>query len=230
VREHYATLADYPIHWPTISFSNHDVPRTVSRFGGKHASPELAKMLFALLVSLKGTTLIYQGEELGLPQASLRRDQLRDPVGDLYWPYDSGRDGCRTPMPWTPGPQMGFTTGEPWLPLAAEHRGLSVEEQAADPDSALAFARAMIALRKATPALARGAIDFIETAEPLMAFARRRDGEEIVCVFNFSAEPQVFAHPSLADLELLPLRAGEADLRGDSVGLSPYAACFLRRP
>ncbi len=93
VTTHFETLADYPDHWPTISFSNHDVPRTVSRFGGDDASPELAKMLFALLISLKGTTLIYQGEELGLPQADLTRDQLRDPVGDLYWPYDGGRDG-----------------------------------------------------------------------------------------------------------------------------------------
>lgn len=228
VTDHYATLADYPDHWPTISFSNHDVPRTVSRFGGKDASPELAKMLFALLISLKGTTLIYQGEELGLPQASLSRDQLRDPVGDLYWPYDGGRDGCRTPMPWTPGPQMGFTDGEPWLPLAAEHRGLSVEEQAEDPDSALAFSREMIAFRKATPAMTLGEIDFVATAEPLVAFVRRHAGEEIVCVFNFSAHPQVFAHPSLATADLLPLRTGEADLRGESVGLSPYAACFLR--
>src|SRR5690606_32523312 len=87
VREHYATLADYPDHWPTVSFSNHDVPRTVSRFGGPAASPDLARALFALLLSLKGTTLIYQGEELGLPQADIPRERLRDPVGDLYWPY-----------------------------------------------------------------------------------------------------------------------------------------------
>ncbi|MET0293758.1 MAG: alpha-amylase family glycosyl hydrolase, partial [Phenylobacterium sp.] len=139
VRDHYATLAAYPDHWPTVSFSNHDVPRTVSRFGGAHATPELARLLFGLLIALKGTTLIYQGEELGLPQASLARHQLRDPVGDLYWPYTQGRDGCRTPMPWTTGPNMGFTEGEPWLPLAAEHRGLSVEEQGEDPDSALSF-------------------------------------------------------------------------------------------
>ncbi|HEY9218769.1 MAG TPA: alpha-amylase family glycosyl hydrolase, partial [Phenylobacterium sp.] len=88
VRQHYATLAQHPEHWPTISFSNHDVPRTVSRFGGADAGPQLAKLMFALLVTLKGTTLIYQGEELGLPQAKLSRAQLRDPVGDLYWPYD----------------------------------------------------------------------------------------------------------------------------------------------
>ncbi len=228
VTQHYATLESYPGHWPTISFSNHDVPRTVSRFGGKDASPELAKMLFALLVALKGTTLIYQGEELGLPQASLERDQLRDPVGDLYWPYDGGRDGCRTPMPWTTGPNMGFTTGDPWLPLAREHAGLSVEEQGEDPDSALSFSREMIAFRKATPALSLGDIEFVATPDPLVAFVRRHEGEEVICVFNLGATPQVLAHPSLERAELLPLRTGEADLRGGSVGLSPFSAAFLR--
>ncbi len=228
VTQHYATLKNYPGHWPTISFSNHDVPRTVSRFGGKDASPELAKMLFALLVALKGTTLIYQGEELGLPQASLGRDQLRDPVGDLYWPYDGGRDGCRTPMPWTTGPHMGFTTGDPWLPLALEHAGLSVEEQGEDPDSVLSFSREMIAFRKATPALSLGDIEFVATPEPLVAFVRRHEGEEVICVFNFGGTPQVLAHPSLERAELLPLRTGEADLRGGSVGLSPLSAAFLR--
>ncbi|MBW8812300.1 MAG: alpha glucosidase [Caulobacterales bacterium] len=228
VTDHYATLSRFPEHWPTISFSNHDVPRTASRLGGQDASPEVAKMLFALLIALKGTTLIYQGEELGLPQASLRRDQLRDPVGDLYWPYDGGRDGCRTPMPWTTGEQMGFTTGEPWLPLAAEHRGLSVEEQAEDPDSALAFSRAMIALRRSEPALRLGSIEFLEAEGPVVAFVRRHAGQSIACLFNLGADPQVVAAAALAGAELMPLRTGEADLRGESVGLSPYAAAFLR--
>jgi alpha-glucosidase len=229
VTDHYATLAAYPAHWPTISFSNHDVPRTVSRFGGEDAPPELAKLLFALLLSLKGTTLIYQGEELGLPQAKLRRDQLRDPVGDLYWPYDGGRDGCRTPMPWlADDPSMGFTTGEPWLPLAAEHRGLSVEDQWRDPHSALSFSRAMIALRNSTPALKLGGIEFLEAEAPLMAFVRRHEGESIACVFNLSPEPQVLADPAFIGAEFLALRSGEAELRGESVGLSPYATAFLR--
>jgi alpha-glucosidase len=229
VTDHYATLSGYPEHWPTISFSNHDVPRTISRFGGEHASAELAKLLFALLLSLKGTTLIYQGEELGLPQASLTRDQLRDPVGDLYWPYDAGRDGCRTPMPWLRDePNMGFTTGVPWLPLAAEHRGLSVEDQWRDSNSVLSFARAMIALRKATPALTLGGIEFLEAEAPLMAFVRRHGEESIASVFNLSPEPQVLADPAFAGAEPLPRRTGEAELRGESLGLSPYAAVFLR--
>ena len=228
VTDHYATLAAYPDHWPTISFSNHDVPRTVSRFGGKAASPDLARMLFALLTSLKGTTLIYQGEELGLPQAALPRDLLRDPVGDLYWPYDGGRDGCRTPMPWSQGAQMGFTTGTPWLPLAREHRSLSVEAQEADPDSSLAFSRAMIAFRNGSDAMKLGDINFIGMAEPVLGFTREHEGVRIACLFNFSDEPRFVEHPILETADLLPLRAGDADLRGASIGLGPYAAVFLR--
>ena len=228
VTDHYATLSAYADHWPTISFSNHDVPRTVSRFGGADPSPELAKLLFALLVSLKGTTLIYQGEELGLPQASLARDQLRDPVGDLYWPYDGGRDGCRTPMPWSSGPKMGFTTGTPWLPMAVEHLDLSVETQAVDPDSALTFSRQMIAFRQGSPALRLGDIAFLDLPEPLLGFVRRRGEEAIACLFNLSVEPCFFEHTVLAGARLLDVRTGVADLRGGSIGLSPYAAVFLR--
>jgi alpha-glucosidase len=228
IREHYATLAAYPAHWPTISFSNHDVPRTVSRFGGDDASPELARLLFALLLSLKGTTLVYQGEELGLPQAALRRDQLRDPVGDLYWPYSGGRDGCRTPMPWSPGPALGFTTGEPWLPAAAEHAHLTVEAQTADDDSTLTFARQMIALRKGSSAMTRGDLQFLGDDAAVLAFVRREGGEAIACLFNLSTEPRIFADPALEGAELLWLRTGEADLRGGSIGLSPHAAVFLR--
>jgi len=229
VREHYATLADFPLHWPTISLSNHDVPRTVSRFGGEDPSPELAKLMLALLLSLKGTTLIYQGEELGLPQARLSRDQLRDPVGDLYWPYTAGRDGARTPMPWDPAqPNLGFTAGRPWLPMAREHQGLTVAAQEADPDSTLAFARAMIALRKGSAALTLGALEFLEVADPVLAYIRVEGAERIACVFNFSDAPVAPNIAALEGAELLALRAGEAELRGASLGLSPYAAVFLR--
>jgi alpha-glucosidase len=229
VRGHYETLAAYPTHWPTISFSNHDVPRTVSRFGGEHPSPELARLMFAMLVSLKGTTLIYQGEELGLPQAKLSRAQLRDPVGDLYWPYTGGRDGCRTPMPWDSAlPNLGFTQGEPWLPLAREHEGLSVAAQEADPESNLAFARAMLAFRKGSQAMRLGELEFLDAPDPVLAFTRKAGEETIACVFNLSGEPHAPEIVGLEGGELLPLRAGEAELRGRSLGLSPYGAAFVR--
>ncbi len=229
VKDHYATLAAYPGHWPTICFSNHDVPRTASRLGD--GSPEAARLMLALLIALKGTTLIYQGEELGLPQASLRRDQLRDPVGDLYWPYAGGRDGCRTPMPWTPdAPNLGFSEGEPWLPAAPEHAGLTVAEQQADPDSTLALARRLIAFRKASPALTVGDIGMLEATPAILAFVRRAEDDAVACVFNMSADPAVFEHPALAGAELLAVGAGEAEIRGGSLGLSPYGAAFFQMP
>jgi alpha-glucosidase len=227
LRAHLKTLADHPDHWPTISFSNHDLPRTVSRIGGPDATDDLAKTLFALLLSLRGTTLIYQGEELGLPQARLARHQLRDPVGDLYWPYDFGRDGCRTPMPWTEGPNRGFSTGQPWLPLAKEHAGRSVETQEHDADSVLAFARRMVAFRQASSALKTGDLELWDTEGGLIAFARRGDDGALACVFNLTAEPQVLEHPDLAGATLLDV-ADEADLRGGSLGLAPHACAFLR--
>ena len=228
VKDHYATLAAHPNHWPTISFSNHDVPRTVTRFGGEDASPDLAKLMFALLLSLKGTTLIYQGEELGLPQASLSREQLRDPVGDLYWPYTGGRDGCRTPMPWANAPNLGFTTGTPWLPAVAEHADLTVEAQDADPESALNFARAIIDFRRDSAAMTVGDLTFLDLPDPVLGFVRRDGGEAIACLFNMSAEPRFVDAPELAGASLLEVRAGDAELRGGSIGLSEYAAVFLR--
>jgi alpha-glucosidase len=228
VREHYATLARFPEHWPTISFSNHDVARTVSRFGGVNPPPELARMLFALLLSLKGTILVYQGEELGLPQAKLARRQLRDPVGDLYWPYDGGRDGCRTPMPWDGAlPNLGFSEGEPWLPAAPEHAALTVADQEPDPDSNLAFARQMIALRKGSPALTFGEIEFLEAPAPVLAFVRRWEDEAVACIFNMSDEPRFVDLPAVAGGALHPLRAGDADLRGGSLGIAPWSAAFV---
>ncbi len=228
IHDHYATLAAHPTHWPTISLSNHDVPRTVSRFGGENPPPELAKLMFSLLLSLKGTTLIYQGEELGLPQASLTRAQLRDPVGDLYWPYSAGRDGARTPMPWSDEPSLGFTTGTPWLPAVAEHSALTVERQEADPESNLAFAREMISFRKASAALTMGSLEFLDVADPVLAFVRRWENETIACLFNLSAEPRFVEALELEGSILLEVRAGDAELRGGSIGLSGYAAAFLR--
>jgi alpha-glucosidase len=184
IRKHFAELEEHADHWPCISFSNHDVPRTLTRFGGKDAPPELARMMLALLLSLRGTTLIYQGEELGLPEADLTREQLRDPVGDLYWPVHKGRDGCRTPMPWTEGPNHGFSTGAPWLPAAPEHANLTVERQEADLASTLALARKLIVLRRETPALRLGNIRFRDTPDPVLAFER----DDVLCVFNMSAE------------------------------------------
>ncbi|MBI1408312.1 MAG: alpha-glucosidase [Caulobacter sp.] len=201
IRRHMEMLDRHPDHWPCITFSNHDVPRTPSRFGD--GSQAVAQVMLALLLTLRGSILLYQGEELGLPEADLTREQLRDPVGDLYWPAHKGRDGCRTPMPWAPDqPHLGFSTATPWLPAAPEHAGLTVAAQDADPDSSLNLSRALLALRRAHAALRLGDLAFRNLPAPLAGFERRLDGERLLCLFSLGPD-QPPADPAWTEGETL---------------------------
>jgi alpha-glucosidase len=228
-RKYVDALAAWPAHWPCISFSNHDVPRTVTRFGaGPKGDPALAKLLFALLCSLRGTTLIYQGEELGLPEVDLRRDQLKDPVGDLYYPIAKGRDGCRTPMPWDANAKnLGFSTGTPWLPLGPAHRALAVSEQEGNADSALEFARHFLHGRKKSAALRQGELAFLDAPKPVLAFTRSHDVERILCVFNLGHEDAVFSHPLIGQGSVIGLGCGNSMERDGNLQLGPLACRFV---
>lgn len=178
-----------PTAWPAWAFSNHDVVRAMSRWGGGGADPAFAKLLVALLTCLRGTAFLYQGDELGLPQADVPFARLQDPEGKTFWPRHKGRDGARTPMPWRgDAPFAGFSEVEPWLPVDPRHGGLAVDRQDADAASPLAFTRAFLAWRRAHPALKRGTIRFLDAPEPLLAFARAGVGEALLCAFNLGAE------------------------------------------
>ena len=199
--------------------------RAPTRFGGPNAPPALARLLLALLISLRGTVLLYQGEELGLPEAELRRDQLKDPVGDLYYPFSRGRDGCRTPMPWNDGaPNLGFTSGTPWLPLSPDHRALAVSVQERDDHSTLAWARKLLAARRSSAALRLGDIAFLDCPAPVLAFIRTYQDEHVLCVFNMSSEQISFRHAKLAQVVPLPTLHNLPEPSGDSLVLSPHAA------
>jgi alpha-glucosidase len=217
---HLRTLAAWPGHWPCIAFSNHDVIRTVTRFG-----PGSAKVMLALLLALRGTLLLYQGEELGLGEVDLRRDQLRDPVGDLYYPLFKGRDGCRTPMPWDAAkPHLGFSGGTPWLPLGEEHAALAVSAQEGDANSTLGYARALIGRRKALPALIEGDLQLLElpaSQGPLIAFIR---GEKILCLFNLGDETRQWRLTRAA--AEIGMGTGGAALADGVVTLPPLSAWF----
>jgi alpha-glucosidase len=224
---HYNLLARFPDHWPSIAFSNHDVLRTVTRFGGRNPPPQLAKLLLALLMSLKGTVLLYQGEELGLPEANICRDQIRDPVGDLYWPYTGGRDGCRTPIPWdSSATNLGFTTGAPWLPMSPAHEALAVSRQDGDQDSGLNFTRRFLAFRRQSAALRLGDIKFMDVPPPLLGFIREYDGERVVCLFNLSGESAETAGTLDVDANTLPICVGSTQTENGHLRLDAYAAWF----
>src|SRR5690606_2011032 len=117
-------------------------------------------------------------------------EELTDPPGIRFWPEYKGRDGCRTPIPWEDGdPPNGFTTGTPWLPVKPPQSALNVARQEADPNSTLNFYRRILAFRREHPVLIEGGIEFIRTAEPVLAFRRTAADGNMVCVFNLSPEP-----------------------------------------
>ncbi len=180
-----------PNGWPCWAFSNHDVVRHVSRWlPHSTSSSAVARQAAAMLLCFRGTICLYQGEELGLPEADINFEELTDPPGIRFWPEYKGRDGCRTPIPWEPGEAPnGFTSGKPWLPVKLPHSVLNVASQDADPASTLNFYRRMIACRKAHDALVEGGMEFFSVGEPLLAFRRTHANGSLVCLFNLSAEP-----------------------------------------
>ncbi|MEO5829623.1 MAG: alpha-amylase family glycosyl hydrolase, partial [Rhodanobacter sp.] len=138
--------------WPCWAISNHDVERVLTRWGKGHSSGKLANLLTAMVCSLRGSVCVYQGEELGLTEAELPFEALQDPYGIAFWPQFKGRDGCRTPMPWSDvEAHAGFSHGTPWLPVPPEHRALAVSRQNADPHSVLNGFRTFMHWRQAQP-------------------------------------------------------------------------------
>jgi len=171
--------------WPSWAFSNHDAPRAASRWAAGGSPESMAPVLMLLLLALRGNVFIYQGEELGLPQADVPFEQLQDPEAIANWPETQGRDGARTPMPWRSDlPAAGFTGGRPWLPLDPRHPALAVDRQEADPGSMLNLTRRLVALRRSRPALREGAIRPVEAPPPLLAFERGDGPARLLCVFN----------------------------------------------
>lgn len=196
IRKTIGAFEAFPGHgWPSWTFCNHDNIRVVTRWGqqtGHERNPDFAKMLIALLTSLRGTIFMYQGEELGLTEADIPYEKIQDPWGKNTWPDWQGRDGCRTPIPWEHDrPHAGFsdTGGDTWLPVHGGHYALAVNQQEATADSVLNFTREFLGWRKTQEALIIGKIAFIDTNDDdLLAFTRTHEGMSMMCVFNLSGD------------------------------------------
>lgn len=176
---------------PSWSFSNHDVVRHVTRFAAFGADPDtLARQAVALLMGFEGAIGIYQGEELGLPEAEMEYHELTDPPGLRFWPEVKGRDGCRTPMVWqAEALNGGFSDGLPWLPVKAPHLARAVDLQEAANDSVLHSYREVIAFRQKRAALRRGTTRFLDAPHPVLAFRREAESDRLLCVYNLSPAP-----------------------------------------
>jgi alpha-glucosidase len=193
--------------WPCWAISNHDVERVISRWGksqNAEQNSDLAKMLFAMISSLRGSVCSYQGEELGLTEADIAFEDIQDPYGITFWPQFKGRDGCRTPQPWQHDEvNAGFSQAKPWLPVAIEHQEKSVDLQENSTDSVLNSYRNFTQWRKQHSALLYGDITFVDTPEPILSFIRQDNDEKLLVCFNFSNQAQRFSLDLFTDEHLV---------------------------
>ena len=238
--------------WNSFYLSNHDQPRSVSRFGDDGPYREQsAKMLATFLHLLHGTPYIYQGEELGMTNVAFESiDNYRDiETLNFYrqWAIEHGvpeetvmaaihaksRDNARTPMQWSADPHAGFTTGTPWIKVNPNYMQINAEEQLVDTGSVLHHYRKLIALRREHPIVTYGGYELIlEMHEQIFAFLRKLGDERWLVILNFSAERPVFALPSdiefdAAELVIANYEAGEGD-DPRLVTLRPYEARVYR--
>jgi alpha-glucosidase len=230
IRNTVETLARRaPLSWPCWTVSNHDVERVVSRWGRSVPSlPHFATQLTALLCALRGSMCFFQGEELGLAEAEVPFEALRDPYGIAFWPSFKGRDGCRTPMPWESRERGGFSDVDPWLPLPSQHLALSVERQEADPSSALHGFRRLLAWRRAHPVLVMGEIEFLAASDSVLAFRRFGAQQSVLAAFNLSPDPASVTLPGVSPGRTLTGHGlPEGAFTGNTLTLPGHGVVFI---
>ncbi len=227
--------------WPLLVFDNHDNTRSWDRFSSPSQTlaqkQAAAKLIATMLYTSRATALTYYGAELGMTtEVPTRVEDVKDPIGITGWPKEKGRDGERTPMQWTPGPQAGFSPdAATWLPVPANHTTVNVETEQANPDSLLNWSEKLIALRRSTPALHDGGTVFINNDNSnVLAYVRTAPAGKsaVVVAMNMTAQPQTIAlDTGVAGIKgsgATTLAASEASIPSQqklgAVMLPPYAA------
>jgi alpha-glucosidase len=189
--------------WPAWGLNNHDHSRTATRYGLARA-----RVAAVMVLTLRGTPFLFQGEELGLTDGAVPPEAIVDV---------DGRDPERVPIPWEPGPGVGFTTGRPWLPAHPDADRLAIAVQQGDPTSSLELYRALMALRRATPALQHGSYRSVHSAPDVFAYVREHEGDPVLVALNFAPFPRPLPAEAEGARSLLSThaepRAGE--LAGD---------------
>jgi alpha-glucosidase len=178
--------------WPVFVLSNHDIVRSYVRYGDGQNNQAIAKLMAALYLTLRGTPIMYYGEEIGMQNTDpVRKEDVKDPIGRVGWPQEKGRDGERTPMQWDDSPNAGFTRGTPWLPVPLIYKTVNVATELKDPASILNVYRSLLALRHQNRALLDGDYVALNVNDPnVLSYLRRYKNEAVLVVLNMSSKPQ----------------------------------------
>ncbi len=172
-----------PGAWPNYVLGSHDMPRLATRYGA-----QAVRVAAMLLLTLRGTPTIYMGEEIGMQNVDIPIERMQDPQGVNISP-DKSRDPCRTPFQWNDAPYAGFSTKDPWLPVAVDYLENNVEIQQRDPQSLLTLYRCLLHLRQSSLALGRGRYSPVNDAPPdCFVYLREYEQERYLIALNFGAE------------------------------------------
>jgi alpha-glucosidase len=180
-------------HTPLLFIDNHDNRRVDARYGDGVHDVDIQRVMATILLASRGSALVYYGDEIGMKTTPPeRKEDVKDPIGIIGWPIEKGRDGERTPMQWDATRTAGFTTGTPWLPVPPSAKTINVRAEQIDPDSLLAWYKALIQLKKTVPAFESGANIMLDPENTkVLSWMRQATGapQIVVCV-NFSANPE----------------------------------------
>jgi len=215
--------------WPVFVISNHDIVRSYNRYGDGKNNDAIAKLMGAFYLTLRGTPILYYGEEIGMENNTpTRREDVKDPIGRTGWPAEKGRDGERTPMQWNTAPNAGFSKKDPWLPVPRSYQTHNVATESKDPNSIFNLYKKVLALRHTNQALLEGSYTALNEDDPnVMSYLRSYKGKAVLVALNMSASPQKatfnlspqgFGQASLKTLIASP----EASTKGNEVALEPY--------
>ncbi len=217
---------------PLLIFDNHDNPRLDARYGDGVHDTDIQRVISTMLFASHGASLFYYGDEIGMTTTPpTRKEDVKDPVGITGWPKEKGRDGERTPMQWTPGPNAGFDgpNAKPWLPVPPNASTINVQMEKSDPNSLLTWYQSLIQLKKTNPVFSEGSDTMLDTENTkVLSWKREAAGSPpLVVALNFTAEPQTvnLVGPGLPDGSLntllkTPGAASPGSLK--SIQLGPY--------
>ncbi len=212
--------------WPVYVISNHDIVRSYDRYGDGQHNDQIAKVMAALYLTLRGTPIMYYGEEIGMKTTPpARKEDVKDPIGRTGWPKEKGRDGERTPMQWNESANAGFTQATPWLPVPPTYKTHNVADESRDPNSILDFYKQLLKLRHTNPALLDGSYTAVNEQDPnVLAYLRTYKDQSVLVALNMSNAPQKvnFDLSPNGFSSATPLVATQASASGHIVSLEPF--------
>jgi alpha-glucosidase len=213
--------------WPTFVISNHDIIRSYDRYGDGEHNDQIAKLMAGMYLTLRGTPIMYYGEEIGMKTTPpARKEDVKDPIGRTGWPKEKGRDGERTPMQWDESENAGFSKATPWLPVPPTAKTHNVADQAKDPESVLAFYKKVLKLRHTNKELLDGSyLPLNENDQNVLSYLRVYQDQAVLVALNMSGTTQKvnFELKKNGFSSAKSLAAtGKSSSSGDVVTLDPY--------